>query len=81
MQIATCTLLKEMCSITHIVLSLKCKLNSHMHVVHCEDFGNGHSIQNNLHTHTENYCVQFPRVYNLLYLKFVLYLKGALARK
>ena len=48
------TLLKEMCSTTHTVLSLKCKLNRKTaSVVHCEDFGNGHSMQNNLHTHTE----------------------------
>ena len=44
---------KEMCSITHTVTVIN-SIGKQPYVVHCEDFGNGHSIQNNLHTlHTE----------------------------
>ena len=48
------TLLKEMCSLTHTVLSLKCKLNrKNSHMLFTVRTLGMDTVQNNLHTHTE----------------------------
>ena len=70
------TLLKEMCSITHDgVLFVKCNLNRKtIAMLFTEDFWGWTKDTKQLILYiikSVNY-VEFPRVYNLLYLKFVL---------